>query len=158
MYTINLHQTLLTEIGTIEEYEIEIKPSKQVDYSIPAGQTLDIQLTKIDVKGVSLYIPEQTINAIAMDAVTLEEFTFPIRTFPVERRFYTQIPEDEVEEMVEKINTNTFEVDIEPIINEVIFLNVPYAFHKDPKSTPQSFSTQNQQESSPFAKLKNKNT
>ena len=158
MYTINLHPILLTDMGTIKEYEIELEPSKEVDFSIPSGQFLDIQLTKIDIKGVSLYIPEQNIKAKAVDAVSLEEFDFDIKTFPVERRFYTTIPEEEVAEMVEKINTNTFEVDIEPMINEAVFLNVPYAFHKDPKSKPQSFSTQNPQESSPFAKLKNKNT
>lgn len=158
MYTINLHTILLSEVGTMEDYEIELEQASDVDFQLQPNQFLDIQLTKIDIKGVSLFIPEQIIKGIAKDAVSLEEVEFEVKTFPIERRFYTTIPEEEDPEMVEKINTSTFEVDIEPIINEAVFLNIPYSFHKDPKAKPTEFSTQSPDQASPFAQLKDKNT
>jgi hypothetical protein len=153
-YVINLHQMLLSEVGSMEDYQIKLHSYQENDFQIEEGEELTIQLTKIDEKGVSVFIPKQDINGIATDAVSLEKFPHAISTYPIERRYYTTIPEEEDPEMVEKVHTGNFEVDIAPIIDEAVFLNIPYKFHKDQQSKPQTFSTSNANQNSPFAKLK----
>jgi hypothetical protein len=143
----------------MKDVYIKLVPVKDKDFQTNPEEEILVQLTKMDEKGISIFIPEQEIEGTAKDAVSLEEFDHIITTYPIERRYYTSIPEEEDPEMVEKIHTGTFEVDITPIINEAIFLNIPYSFHKDSNPNPSSFTTDKDNSSSPFAKLKDyKNT
>lgn len=158
-YILDLHPTLLAEVGTMKDIYIKVTPILDRDFQIDADEEILVQLTKMDEKGISVFIPEQDLEGVAKDAVSLEEFNHTITTFPIERRYYTSIPEEEDPEMVEKIHTGTFEVDLTPVINEAIFLNIPYSFHKDKKSKPSTFTTDKDNSNSPFAKLKDyKNT
>jgi len=158
-YNISLHQILLSEVGNMEDMYIDIVKKNDNDFKILPEEELLVQLTKIDEKGISIFIPEQEIKGKVKDAVSLEEFEFIINTFPIERRYYTSIPEEEDPEMTEKIHTGSFIVDITTIVNEAIYLNIPYSFHKDSKSTPVNFTTDPENLNSPFAKLKDyKNT
>lgn len=158
-YLISLHQILLSEVGNMESKYIEIIRNEDNDFKILPEEEILVQLTKIDEKGISIFIPEQGIKGIVKDAVSLEEFEYVINTFPIERRYYTSIPEEEDPEMTEKIHTGSYMVDITSIINEAIYLNIPYNFHKDSKSSPVNFTTDPENLNSPFAKLKDyKNT
>lgn len=158
-YSISLHQILLSEVGTMEDKYLPIIKDNNNDFQVDDDEEILVQLTKIDEKGISIFIPEQEIAGQVKDAVSLEEFEYIVETFPIERRYYTTIPEEEDPEMTEKIHTGSFTVDLEPLINEAIYLNVPYSFHKDKNSSPATFTTDKENSSSPFAKLKDmKNT
>ncbi len=143
----------------MQDIYIPIQKSDDSDFKIDPEEELLVQLTKIDEKGISINIPKQELEGKAKDAVSLEEFTQTIKTYPIERRYYTSIPEEEDPEMVEKIHTGTFQVDLTSIINEAIYLNIPYNFHKEEDAKPASFTTDKDNSNSPFAKLKDyKNT
>lgn len=158
-YTINVHQILLSDIGTMEDKYISLEKEEDSDFQVHKDEELLVQLTKIDEKGISIFIPEQEVAGTVKDAVSLEEFEYIVESFPIERRYYTSIPEEEDPEMTEKIHTGSFDIDLEAMVNEAIYLNIPYSFHKDENSKPKSFTTDKDNSNSPFAKLKDmKNT
>lgn len=156
MFTLNLHQLLLKQIGDTQDFEISLDELKDSDFKIDKGQIIEVQATKIDVKGITLYIPEQTFIGKVQDANSLEYFPYEIDTYPVEKRCYISIPEEEDPDETIKIPHSDFTIDITEMINETIFLNLPYSFHKDPEHKSQTYtSTSNPNSNNPFAQLKN---
>jgi len=152
-YNLSIIRVLNSKIGSHFEFPVKVAdfPDLLADpnFKLNKDQTLEIKAWRIQ-DGVCVTIPSQEIKGMAKDSLSQEEFSTTIMSYATEKNFYLQIPDEEDELDVGRINSKTLEIQIDDLLNEAILLNLPFQFSKEQshdrqannQESPKVYSTQ----------------
>ncbi len=122
---INVGELFRSEPGTKKEYELDLPVFEDEEFHLEKDQKIFLTGYKID-KGIAVSVDPDTIKGIATCVKTLKEFTLESELYSAERQFYLQRPDDlEENEEFDQIDNKTFEVDLEDMVREAVFLGLP---------------------------------
>jgi len=150
-YQLSLVRILNSQLGTHINFKVNLKhfPKLLEEQSFKPYLDQEISVDSYRIQdGVCLIIPSQEISGTAIDSSSNKEFETKINSFATEKNYYIKIPDDENKEEVGKINPKSLEVQIDDLLNEALFLNIPFTFSnskEQPKS--QNYSTDKGQNS-----------
>jgi len=158
---ISISKLLSRDIGTQEEFTLEIPLFEDEEITLGSNQKLDFVAYRIE-DGLVFITQPTTLKAKAQCVVTLKDFDLKYELQPIERQFYWDLPEGVNPEDVEFIDKKHYQVDLENVIREAVFLSLPTVI-KSPEAEKLSLdklaasklnANSRQQGQNPFAGLK----
>jgi len=121
---ISISKLLSRDIGTQEEFTLEIPLYEDDEIQLKPKQTIDFVAYRIE-DGLALITQPVNLMAKAQCVVTLKDFDLEYELQSVERQFYWDLPEGLNPEDVEFIDKKHYQVDLDNLIREAIFLSLP---------------------------------
>jgi uncharacterized protein len=126
MVTISVGELFFGEPGDERTYEVDLPLFEDKEIRLINGQKVLLKAYR-NKGGVSVNPLKQAVKAKVFCTKCLEEFTLEIELYPTERQYYRGTP-DSVEEFEEfEYVTPNFDIDVEYLLREAIFLNLPPA-------------------------------
>jgi uncharacterized metal-binding protein YceD (DUF177 family) len=154
---INVGELFRSEPGTQKEYEIDIPVFEDEEFHVFPEQKMRLIGYKID-KGIAISTDDMTVKGTANCVKTLKDFNLETELYPTEKQFYLTKPDDlDDDEEFEKIDHKTFDVDVEEIVREAVFLGLPTILvsPEGEKMQVEVKQTEDIRTTKPFADLKN---
>jgi hypothetical protein len=124
MIALNIRELFYAYPGEQMEFQVPIPVFEDPEFTVNANQTMVLKGYKIE-DGVCLTTSTQKFRGMATCTSCLNQFSLRLKPFQTERQYYTKPPEEIEDSMIGTINPKTFEVDIEEILREAVFLNLP---------------------------------
>lgn len=154
---INIGELFRSEPGTRKDYEMELPVFEDEEFHLDPDQTVLVVGYKID-KGIALSVDPELVTGTATCVKTLKEFTLESELYSAERQFYLNKPDDlDEDDEYDKIDNKTFDVDIEDMLREAVFLGLPTVLvsPEGEKTHVESTQSEDPRTTKPFADLKN---
>lgn len=121
---ISVSELLFSHAGTRTDITVELPEFPDTEVRVLPGQKLDFEGIKID-DGVCFYPTTTTLDVEFNCVRCLKLVKQPLVLRPLEKQFYVTIPEDIEEDLVQLIDKRNFEINLQPLVEEIVYLSVP---------------------------------
>lgn len=149
-------ELLFSHAGTTVEMTVDLPELPDSEILVLPNQTMDFEGIKID-EGVCFYNQTTHLDVEYHCTRCLKKVLTELELRTLEKQYYVKLPEDIEEDLAQLIDKKHFEINLMPLIEEIVYLSIPTILScgEDcpgaPKFKPDNIKPETQ---SPFKNLK----